>query len=264
MELPLVWLVAIGLAVPLLGTAIGSAAPLLMRQEPGPTLTKSLLGFASGVMIAAAVWSLLIPAMEMSDAAGTPGWIPASIGFLLGIGFLLIMDSVMPHWHLGADSAEVDSEKLSRSSLLLLSMALHNLPEGMAVGVLFAGVLSGDAAISLAGAFALALGIALQNIPESAVISAPLRAAGLSRARSFGLAFAAGVVEPIGALVAIGIASIATAVLPYFLAFAAGAMIYVVVEDLIPETQSGEHSNAGVIGAALGFVAMMILNSLFG
>lgn len=259
------WLIAIGLLVPLAGTTIGAALPFIMGREPGPRLTKSLLGFASGIMISASVFSLLIPAMEMSEEVGTAGWIPASIGFLAGVAFLLAMDTFMPHWHLGADSPEgTEAKSLGRPIMLLLSMALHNLPEGMAVGVLFAGVISGEATVTVAGAIALATGIALQNIPETAVVSAPLRAAGVSAGKSFGLAFLSGIVEPIGAVVAILLAGSITPFLPFLLSFAAGAMIFVVIEELIPETQVGEHSNLGVVGAALGFVLMMMLDVMFG
>lgn len=259
------WTLAIGLLVPLLGTLIGASIPFLLGRDPGPRLTKSLLGFASGVMIAASVFSLIIPAMELGEAAGVAGWIPASIGFLVGIAFLLAMDAYLPHWHLGADSPEGgDGRRIGRPMMLLISMALHNLPEGMAVGVLFAGALSGDATISMAGAIALAVGIAVQNIPETAVVSAPLTAAGMAPKRAFLMAFLSGVIEPIGAIAAILLAGSVVSFLPYLLAFAAGAMIYVVIEELIPETQVGEHSNVGVVGAALGFVLMMILGTVLG
>lgn len=252
------------LLIPFLGTALGAAMVFFMRREMNPKLEKLLLGFAAGVMIAASVWSLLIPAIELSEEQNITGWIPATAGFLLGIAFLLLLDSVIPHLHKNSDKPEGMRAALSKTTMLLFAVTLHNLPEGMAVGVTFAGAMMGNAGITMAGAFVLALGIAIQNFPEGAIISMPLRSEGMSRTKAFVSGALSGVVEPIGAVVTILLAEKVTPVLPYLLAFAAGAMIYVVVEELIPESQSGEHSNIGTIGAALGFVLMMILDVALG
>lgn len=252
------------LLIPFLGTALGAAMVFFMRREMNPKLEKLLLGFAAGVMIAASVWSLLIPAIELSEEQNITGWIPAAAGFLLGIAFLLLLDSVIPHLHKNSDKPEGMRAALPKTTMLLFAVTLHNLPEGMAVGVTFAGAMMGNAGITMAGAFVLALGIAIQNFPEGAIISMPLRNEGMSRAKAFVSGVLSGVVEPIGAVVTILLAEKVTPVLPYLLAFAAGAMIYVVVEELIPESQSGEHSNIGTIGAALGFVLMMILDVALG
>lgn len=252
------------LLIPFLGTALGAAMVFFMRREMNPKLEKLLLGFAAGVMIAASVWSLLIPAIELSEEQNITGWIPAAAGFLLGIAFLLLLDSVIPHLHKNSDKPEGMRASLPKTTMLLFAVTLHNLPEGMAVGVTFAGAMMGNAGITMAGAFVLALGIAIQNFPEGAIISMPLRSEGMSRAKAFVSGVLSGVVEPIGAVVTILLAEKVTPVLPYLLAFAAGAMIYVVVEELIPESQSGEHSNIGTIGAALGFVLMMILDVALG
>ena len=254
----------IGILIPLAGTTLGSACVFLLRGELRPRLQKLLLGFASGVMIAASVWSLLMPSISMAETQGVTPWVPAAIGFLLGIGFLLLLDTLVPHQHLDCDKPEGCPAKLGKNTMLVLAVTLHNLPEGMAVGVVFAGASQGDLPLSLAGAFALSIGIALQNLPEGAVISMPLAGSGASRVRAFLTGFASGVVEPIGALLTILLTVLVTPALPYILAFAAGAMIYVVVEELIPEAQSGEHSNIGTIGAAAGFVLMMILDVALG
>ena len=261
----------LGLIIPLLGTMLGSALVFLMRDQMSPRLQKSLLGFASGVMVAAAVWSLLIPAMEMA-ASSAPmqtgeafrSVLPAAVGFLLGVGFLLLLDELTPHLHMGADKPEGPRSHLSRTAMLALAVTLHNLPEGMAVGVVFAGAEEGAAGLTLAGALAVSVGIAIQNVPEGAIISMPMRAAGNSKWRSFVIGSLSGAVEPIGALAVVLLASFMVPVLPYMLAFAAGAMFYVVVEELIPEASEGEHSNLSTIGFAIGFVLMMMLDVVMG
>jgi ZIP family zinc transporter len=254
----------IGLLVPLLGTMLGAAFVFLMKGDMSPRLQKSLLGFASGVMVAASVWSLLIPAMEMEVAKGAWSVMPAAVGFLLGIGFLLMLDEVTPHLHIGTDKPEGPRSHLSRTAMLALAVTIHNLPEGMAVGVVFGGAEEGVAGLSLASALAVSIGIAIQNVPEGAIISMPMRAAGNSKWRSFLIGSLSGAVEPVGALAVVLLASLMTPVLPYMLAFAAGAMFYVVVEELIPEASEGEHSNLSTIGFAVGFVLMMVLDVVMG
>ena len=231
----------VGLLIPLLGTTLGSAFVFLMKDEMSERLQKSLLGFASGVMVAASVWSLLIPAMEMEEDKGAMSVFPAAVGFMLGIAFLLFLDDITPHLHIGTDTPEGPRSHLSRTAMLTLAVTIHNLPEGMAVGVVFAGAEQGAAGISLASAVAVSLGIAIQNVPEGAIISMPMRAAGNSRWKSFLIGSLSGVVEPIGGLVVVLLASLLTPVMPYMLAFAAGAMFYVVVEELIPEASEGKH-----------------------
>lgn len=252
------------LFIPFLGTTLGAGMVFFMREKMNPRLEKLLLGFAAGVMIAASVWSLLIPAIELSEEQKITGWVPAAVGFLLGIAFLLLLDSVIPHLHKNSDEPEGMKLKLGKTTMLLFAVTLHNLPEGMAVGVTLAGAIMGDAGITMAGAFVLSLGIAIQNFPEGAIISMPLRSEGMSRSRAFMSGALSGIVEPIGAIITILLAEMATKILPYLLAFAAGAMIYVVVEELIPESQDGEHSNIGTVGAALGFVLMMVLDVALG
>ena len=254
----------IGLMIPLLGTILGSAPALFAKREIKPALQKCMLGFASGVMIAASVWSLLIPAAEMAEAQGKISWIAPAAGFLLGIGFLLLLDTVIPHLHVNAKSPEGRPAGLKKTSMLILAVTMHNLPEGMAVGVVFAGAAQGGAGISLASAFALSVGIALQNIPEGAVISLPLVSGGMSRKKAFMHGALSGVVEPLGAGLTLLFTGLITPLLPYILSFAAGAMMYVVIEELIPASQSGEHSNAATISAAMGFVLMMILDVALG
>lgn len=254
----------IGLLIPLLGTMIGAAFVFLMKDEMSPRVQKSLLGFASGVMVAASVWSLLIPAMEMEVDEGKWAVLPAAIGFLLGIGFLLLLDELTPHLHIGTEKPEGPHSRLSRTAMLALAVTIHNLPEGMAVGVVFAGAKGGIGGLSLASALAVSIGIAIQNIPEGAIISMPMRAEGNSKWRSFIIGSLSGAVEPIGALAVVLLASLMTPALPYFLAFAAGAMFYVVVEELIPEASEGEHSNLSTIGFAFGFVLMMVLDVVMG
>ena len=250
----------IGLLIPLLGTMLGSAFVFFMRDEMSPRLQKSLLGFASGVMVAASVWSLLIPAMEMEEAKGAWSVVPSAIGFLLGIGFLLLLDELTPHLHVGSNTPEGPHSRLSRTAMLALAVTIHNLPEGMAVGVVFAGAEQGAAGLSVASAVAVSLGIVIQNIPEGAIISMPMRAAGNSKWRSFMIGSLSGAVEPIGALAVLLLATLLMPVMPYMLAFAAGAMFYVVVEELIPEASNGLHSNLSTIGFAIGFVLMMVLD----
>ena len=252
------------LLIPLLGTMLGSAFVFFMRDEMSPRLQKTLLGFASGVMVAASVWSLLIPSMDMVADGGKWSVLPAAVGFLLGMGFLLLIDELTPHLHIGTDKPEGLRSKLSRTAMLALAVTIHNLPEGMAVGVVFAGADSGASSISLASALAVAVGIAIQNVPEGAITSMPMRAAGNSRWRSFAIGSLSGAVEPVGALAVLLLASMIMPVLPYMLAFAAGAMFYVVVEELIPESSSGKHSNLSTIGFAIGFVLMMILDVVMG
>ena len=215
-------------------------------------------------MIAASVWSLLIPSIDMSKEQGAIPWIPASIGFLLGIVFLLVLDSLIPHLHLESEKPEGIRSKLKKTTMIVLAVTLHNIPEGMAVGVTFAGAIIGNAGITMAGAFALAIGIAIQNFPEGAIISMPLKAEGMSKTKAFIYGTLSGIVEPIGAIITILLTNAVVPILPYLLSFAAGAMIYVVIEELIPESQAGEHSNIGTIGAAIGFIVMMILDVALG
>lgn len=254
----------LGLLIPLLGTMLGSAFVFFMKDEMPERVQKTLLGFASGVMVAASVWSLLIPAMEMEEGQGAFSVVPAAVGFLLGIGFLLLLDELTPHLHLGSNAPEGPRSRLSRTAMLALAVTIHNLPEGMAVGVVFAGAEQGVGGLSLASAVAVSLGIAIQNVPEGAIISMPMRAEGNSRWRSFLIGSLSGAVEPIGGLAVVLLASLLTPVLPYMLAFAAGAMFYVVVEELIPEASSGKHSNLSTIGFAVGFVLMMVLDVVMG
>ena len=236
----------------------------LMKNKMNPKLEKLLLGFASGVMIAASIWSLIIPSLEMAEQQKLIKWLPATVGFLLGIVFLLLIDVLIPHLHLNTDKPEGIKSKLNKTTMMILAVTIHNLPEGMAVGISFAGVLAGNVGITMAGALALAIGIAIQNFPEGAIISMPLKAEGFSKSKAFLYGTLSGIVEPIGAVLTILITSTITSILPYLLSFAAGAMIYVVVEELIPGAQEGEHSNLSTIGVAIGFVIMMILDVALG
>lgn len=236
----------------------------LMKNKINNKVQKLLLGFASGVMIAASIWSLLIPSIDMAEEQGTIGWIPASVGFLLGIIFLLVLDTIIPHLHLDSNKPEGMKAKLKKTTMMVLAVTLHNIPEGMAVGVVFAGAITGNTGITMAGAFTLAIGIAIQNFPEGAIISMPLKSEGMSKTKAFLFGTLSGIVEPIAAIVTILFTNTVVSILPYLLAFAAGAMIYVVVEELIPESQSGEHSNIGTIGVAIGFVIMMVLDVALG
>lgn len=254
----------VALTIPFLGTVLGSSFVFFLKRAMSELLQKALLGFAAGVMIAASVWSLLIPAIENAEAQGMTGWIPASIGFLLGIGLLLAIDHFLPHQHLDDPQPEGMPSRMKKPTMLIFAVALHNLPEGMAVGVVLAGFLTGEAAIALAGVISLAAGIAIQNVPEGAIISMPLVSCGLTRKKAFLYGVASGAVEPLGAALMVACIGFMTPALPYILAFAAGAMMYVVVEELIPETQAGKHTNVGAVALALGFVLMMILDVALG
>ena len=255
----------LGLMIPFIGTAAGAGCVFFLRNQLKPLVQKILLGFASGVMVAASVWSLLIPAMDQSESMGKFAFIPAAVCFLLGIGFLLLMDRVTPHLHLGCNEAEGPKCSLKKTTMLVLAVTLHNIPEGMAVGVVFAGMLANQAEISLMAAMALSIGIAIQNFPEGAIISLPLRSEeGMGKGKAFLYGAVSGIVEPVAAGITILLFRFIQPLLPYLLAFAAGAMIYVVVEELIPEASEGEHSNIGTIGFAAGFVLMMILDVALG
>lgn len=257
--------IILGIMIPFIGTSAGAACVFFLRGQLSERLNKTLLGFASGVMVAASVWSLLIPAMDMSEHMKKLAFIPAAAGFLAGIIFLLLMDRLIPHLHMGSDEPEGPKASLKKTTMLVLAVTLHNIPEGMAVGVVFAGLMAQNAQITIAGAFVLSLGIAIQNFPEGAIISLPLRSdEGTSRWKSFGYGVLSGIVEPLAAAVTILLASYITPMLPYLLAFAAGAMLYVVVEELIPEASQGKHSNMATIGFAAGFVLMMILDVALG
>lgn len=253
-----------GLLIPFIGTSLGAAGVFVMKKDLNPAVQKALTGFAAGVMVAAAIWSLLIPSMEESEAMGVWAFVPAVVGFWIGTLFLLLLDHVIPHLHMYADKAEGLDSQLSRTTMLVLAVTLHNIPEGMAVGVVLAGWMTGATEISIGGALALSIGIAIQNFPEGAIISMPLRASGLSKIKAFGGGVLSGIVEPIGGLLTILAASMIVPVLPYLLAFAAGSMMYVVVEELIPEMSEGEHSNIGVITFAVGFTLMMALDVALG
>ncbi|GFI53921.1 zinc transporter ZupT [Alistipes sp.] len=251
-------------SVPFLGTVIGAAFVLLARGEMSSLLQKGLLGFASGVMVAASVWSLLLPSLDMSSALGAWAWAPACSGLAAGMLFLLLLDNLIPHLHLNSSEPEGVRSGLGRSSMLVLAVTLHNIPEGMAVGVVAAGAMSGDMGITLSGAVALAAGIAIQNVPEGAIISLPLRSEGCTRRRAFVYGALSGIVEPIAAVITILLIDSLLPMMPYLLGFAAGAMLYVVVEELIPEAQQGHHSNLGTLTFAVGFIVMMILDVALG
>lgn len=253
-----------GIFIPFLGTSLGAACVLFMRNKMNELLQRALTGFAAGVMVAASVWSLLIPAMDYASSMGRLSFIPAVAGFLIGILFLLLLDHAVPHLHMNSTQAEGPKSEMKKTTMLVMAVALHNLPEGMAVGVVYAGYLAGNTTVTIAGALALSLGIAIQNFPEGAIISMPLRAEGMSRGRSFLYGVLSGGVEPVGALITIAVASFVIPALPYFLSFAAGAMIYVVVEELIPEMSQGRHSNIGTLMFAAGFSVMMILDVALG
>ncbi len=253
-----------GLMIPFLGTTLGAACVFFMKKELNQKIQKLLLGFASGVMVAASVWSLIIPAIDQSENMGKLAFVPAAVGIALGFAFLLILDSIIPHLHVNSDKPEGLRAKLKESTMLCLAVTLHNIPEGMAVGVVFAALLSNGGGISLAGAFALSIGIAIQNFPEGAIISMPLAGNGNGKWKSFLYGTLSGIVEPIAALITILLTAQIVPLLPYLLSFAAGAMLYVVVEELIPEASEGEHSNNGTIGFAFGFLLMMILDVALG
>jgi ZIP family zinc transporter len=253
-----------GIFIPFFGTVLGAAMVLVLKKEISRNIQNLLLGSASGVMMAASVWSLLIPSIEKAEERGDIAWFPAAVGFLAGIGFLMLLDGLIPHLHMYTNQPEGIPSKAKKNTMLLLAVTLHNIPEGMAVGVIFSGLAAGDSDITVSGAFALSAGIAIQNFPEGAIISMPLKGEGYSKFKSFAYGAATGIVEPAAALITILLTSIALPILPYVLSFAAGAMIYVVVEELIPELQEGTHSNIGIIGVAFGFVLMMILDIALG
>ena len=256
--------VVLGLLVPFLGTSLGAACVFFLKKGLGDRVQRGLTGFASGVMVAASIWSLLIPAMEQSSGAGNWAFLPAVIGFWAGILFLLGLDHLIPHLHQRSQQAEGPPTRLGRSTMMVLAVTLHNIPEGMAVGVVYAGFLAGEGQITMAAALALSLGIAIQNFPEGAIISMPLRSEGVGKARAFAGGVLSGAVEPLGALLTILAAGLVVPALPYLLSFAAGAMLYVVVEELIPEMSQGEHSNVGTLTFALGFTLMMTLDVALG
>ena len=256
-------IIAKGLIIPFLGTSLGAALVFFMKKDLDPKIQKILSGFAAGIMVAASVWSLLIPSMEMSSDRGKLAFIPAAVGFCLGMLFLLLLDKTVPHMHLD-ESQEGIKTNLQKTTMMVLAVTLHNIPEGMAVGILYAGWASGSAQISQAGALSLALGIPIQNFPEGAIISMPLHSKGLSKSKACWYGILSGIVEPIAGLITILLSSLVMPVLPYFLSFAAGAMIFVVIEELVPEMAEGEHSNLGTIMFMLGFTLMMVLDVALG
>ena len=255
--------VLLGIMIPFIGTSLGAGMVFFLKNQISENVQKILTGFAAGVMVAASFWSLLQPALESSEGMGKLSFAPAAVGFLVGIGFLLLLDEVTPHMHMD-NQDEGPKNNLKRTTKLILAVTLHNIPEGMAVGVVYAGWLAGGTGVSQAAALALALGIAIQNFPEGAIVSMPLRAEGMPKGRTFLYGVLSGAVEPIASLITILAASAVVPVLPYFLAFAAGAMMYVVVEELIPEMSEGKHSNWGTVAFAVGFVLMMILDVALG
>ena len=252
------------LLIPLLGTSLGLAMVFLMNNKLNDKFEKMLLGFASGVMMSASVFSLIIPSLDMAKEQKVISFLPATIGIILGILFLLLLDNIIPHIHMKSDKPEGIKSNFRKTNMMMLAVTLHNIPEGMAVGIIYAGATMGNNSITLAGAFALSIGIAIQNFPEGAIISMPLKSEGMSKLKAFIYGVLSGIVEPIGAILTILLTSTIIPVLPYLLSFAAGAMIYVIVEELIPSSQSGEHSNLGTIGFALGFIIMMILDISLG
>ena len=254
----------LGILIPFLGTTLGAACVFFMKKSLGDLVQRSLAGFAAGVMVAASIWSLLIPAIEQSEDMGKLSFLPAFIGFWVGVLFLLLLDHLIPHLHVGSERAEGPRSSLSRTAMMVLAVTLHNIPEGMAVGVMYAGFLAGNTQITAASALALSLGIAIQNFPEGAIISMPLRAEGESKGRAFLGGVLSGAVEPIGAVLTIIAAQLIIPALPYLLSFAAGAMLYVVVEELIPEMSQGHHSNLGTVFFAAGFSVMMTLDVALG
>ena len=254
----------LGIMIPFLGTTLGAACVFFMKKSLGDLVQRSLAGFAAGVMVAASIWSLLIPAIEQSEGMGKLSFLPAFVGFWVGVLFLLLLDHLIPHLHVGSDQAEGPKSKLGRTTMMVLAVTLHNIPEGMAVGVMYAGFLAGNSQITAAGALALSIGIAIQNFPEGAIISMPLRAEGESKVRAFVGGVLSGIVEPIGAVLTILAAQLVIPALPYLLSFAAGAMLYVVVEELIPEMSQGRHSNIGTVFFAVGFSVMMVLDVALG
>lgn len=255
--------VMIGLLLPFVGTSLGAAMVFLLRDSISKGLQRVLTGFAAGVMVAASFWSLLNPALEGSAHMGKLSFVPAAVGFLVGMGFLLLLDEITPHMHMD-QGEEGPSSSLKRTTKLILAVTLHNIPEGMAVGVVYANLLAGDGLVSAAGALVLAAGIAIQNFPEGAIVSMPLRAEGMDKGKTFLYGVLSGAVEPVAAFITILASSLVSSLLPYLLAFAAGAMFYVVVEELIPEMSEGEHSNVGTVAFSIGFVLMMVLDVALG
>lgn len=253
-----------GICIPFLGTMLGAACVFFQKNNIHPLVQKVLTGFAAGVMVAASIWSLLIPAMDQAESMGKFAFVPAVIGFWLGVLFLLALDFVIPHMHLGSSEAEGPKTNLKKTTMMVLAVTLHNIPEGMAIGVVYAGLLLGEQEISLAAATALSIGIAIQNFPEGAIISMPLQAEGMKKPKAFVLGALSGIVEPIGAVLTVLAAGLVVPVLPYLLSFAAGAMIYVVVEELIPEMSQGKHTNIGTIAFTAGFTLMMMLDVALG
>lgn len=256
--------IAQGLLIPFAGTSLGSACVFFLRKTLNKQIQRALTGFAAGVMVAASIWSLLLPAIEQSESMGKLSFIPAVVGFWIGIFFLLFLDHVTPHLHLNSKESEGPKKNFSRTTKMLLAVTIHNIPEGMAVGVVYAGWISGDSNITFMSALILSLGIAIQNFPEGAIISMPLRGEGMSRPKSFLMGVLSGAVEPVAGVLTILAAGIIVPVLPYLLSFAAGAMLYVVVEELIPEMSEGSHSNIGTVLFAVGFSVMMILDVALG
>ena len=254
----------IGIMIPFLGTTLGASCVFFMKKTLSDLIQRSLAGFAAGVMVAASIWSLLIPAIEQSEDMGKLSFLPAFIGFWVGVLFLLLLDRLIPHLHVGSEQAEGPKSKLGRTTMMVLAVTLHNIPEGMAIGVVYAGFLAGNTQITAASALVLSLGIAIQNFPEGAIISMPLRAEGMKKGRAFWGGVLSGIVEPIGAVLTILAAGIVVPALPYLLSFAAGAMLYVVVEELIPEMSQGRHSNVGTVFFAVGFSVMMVLDVALG
>ena len=253
-----------GLFIPFIGTTLGAAMVFLMHKNMSPWVEKLLAGFAAGVMLAASVWSLLIPSLEMGASSGHASWIPACTGFLAGMGFLLVLDSLIPHLHVESSEPEGLKSSWKKTTMLVLAVTLHNIPEGMAVGITLAGAINGAEGLTMAGALALSIGIAIQNFPEGAIVAMPLESAGHSKSKSFLLGTLSGAVEPVAGLITIALTSLVISIMPHLLAFAAGAMVYVVVEELIPESQSGKHSNIATIGVAVGFALMMVLDVALG
>jgi ZIP family zinc transporter len=252
--------VSLGLLIPFIGTALGSACVFFLKKDLSERIQKALTGFASGVMVAASIWSLIVPSIEQSKGMGKLAFLPAAIGFALGMLFLLLLDVLIPHIHMNAEKAEGPKSKLKKTTMMVLAVTLHNIPEGMAVGVVYAGMISGNSYITAGGALALAIGIAIQNFPEGAIISMPLNANGDSKIKAFAKGALSGAVEPLGALLTIFAAGFFVPIMPYLLSFAAGAMVYVVVEELIPEMSAGKHSNIGTLAFSVGFIIMMALD----
>lgn len=252
--------VLLGIAIPFIGTTLGSSMVYLMKNKINDKVEKTLLGFAGGIMIAASIWSLIVPSISQSSSMGKFAWLPAAIGLVIGFAFLLFLDTIIPHLHINSETPEGMPSKLKKTTMMVFAVTLHNIPEGMAVGVAIAGAYYGNALLTFSGVLALSIGIAIQNFPEGAIISMPLKSEGLSKNKSFIYGTLSGIVEPIFAFLTFFVAGFISSILPYILSFAAGAMLYVVVEEIIPESQAGKHTNLATIGFALGFIIMMILD----